>query len=121
MFYIIPKINPDGSDEYLRDPRQPADPNLMKFDDDEDGLKDEDGADDLNGDGIISRMRIRDEKGPLKTSPDDPRLMVERSIDEKGEWRIIGPEGLDNDEDGDINEDPPGARITVTNRNYPAF
>jgi hypothetical protein len=121
VFYIIPKINPDGSDEYLRDPRQPPDPNLKKFDDDDDGLEDEDGADDLNGDGIITTMRIRDEKGPLKTSPKDPRLMVERGIDEKGEWRIIGPEGLDNDGDGQLNEDPPGHAITVTNRNYPAF
>jgi hypothetical protein len=121
VFYIIPKINPDGSDAYLRDPREPADPDLKPFDDDEDGLADEDGADDLNGDGIISQMRIRDEEGPLKTSPTDPRLMVERGIDEPGEWRIIGREGLDNDGDGAINEDPPGARITVTNRNYPAY
>jgi hypothetical protein len=57
----------------------------------------------------------------LKTSPDDPRLMVERAIDEPGEWRIVGPEGLDNDDDGKINEDIPGKRVTVTNRNYPAY
>jgi murein tripeptide amidase MpaA len=120
VFYIVPKINPDGSDEYLRDPRQPP-PSLKKFDDDGDGLEDEDGPDDLNNDGIITMMRIRDDKGSLKTSTKDPRLMVKRGINEKGEWRIIGPEGLDNDGDGDLNEDPPGYRITVTNRNYPAF
>ncbi len=121
VFYIVPKINPDGSEEYLRDPREPPEPNLKKFDDDEDGLEDEDGPDDLNKDGIITTMRIRDEKGSYKTSPKDPRLMVERGINEKGEWRLIGPEGLDNDGDGELNEDPPGHRITVTNRNYPAF
>lgn len=120
-FYIIPKINPDGSDAYLRDPRQPPEPGLKKVDDDGDGALDEDGPEDLNDDGIISLMRIRDDSGPLVTSLKDPRLMVERGIDEKGEWRIIGREGLDNDKDGEINEDPPGSRTTVTNRNYPAF
>jgi hypothetical protein len=121
VFYILPKINPDGSDAYLAKPGAPVDPGLKKVDDDGDGLLDEDGPEDLNGDGIISTMRIRDENGPLKTSPKDPRLMVPRRIDEKGEWRIIGPEGIDNDKDGRINEDPPGSARTVTNRNYPAF
>ncbi len=121
VFYILPKINPDGSDSYLRSPSDPIDPNLKKVDDDEDGLLDEDGPDDLNGDGIISIMRIRDENGPLITSPKDARLMSRRGIDQKGEWRIIGPEGLDNDQDGRINEDPPGRARTVSNRNYPAY
>ena len=121
VFYVIPKINPDGSDAYLKKPGEPMDPNLKKADDDGDGLLDEDGAEDLNGDGVITLMRIRDEKGPLKTSPKDSRLMIERKIDEKGEWRIIGPEGIDNDKDGKINEDPPGSTSSVSNRNYPAF
>jgi murein tripeptide amidase MpaA len=121
VFYILPKINPDGSDFYLHRPSDPVDPNLKKVDDDEDGLFDEDGPDDLNGDGIISIMRIRDENGPLITSSEDPRLMSKRGIDRKGEWRIIGPEGVDNDKDGRINEDPPGRERTVSNRNYPAY
>jgi len=120
VFYIVPKVNPDGSDAYLRKPGDPL-PNLTKVDDDGDGLLDEDSAEDLNGDGIISLMRIADVKGPLKTSPKDARLMVQRKIDEKGEWRIIGPEGTDNDGDGRINEDPPGSTRTVSNRNYHAY
>ncbi len=121
VFYIVPKVNPDGSDAYLRKPGEPVSPNYIKVDDDDDGLLDEDGAEDLNGDGIISTMRIRDEKGPLKTSPNDSRLMVKRDIDEKGDWRIIGPEGIDNDDDGKINEDPPGSARTVSNRNFHAY
>jgi len=121
VFYIVPKINPDGSDVHLRKPGDPVEPNLKKVDDDGDGLLDEDDREDLNGDGLITLMRIRDENGPMKTSPKDSRLMVQRKIDEKGEWRIIGPEGLDNDKDGRINEDPPGSAVTVTNRNYPAY
>ncbi len=121
VFYIVPKINPDGSDSYLRKPGDAIDPSLKKFDDDEDEALDEDGPEDLNGDGLITVMRIRDTEGPYKTSPDDPRLLVKREIDEPGEWRVVGPEGVDNDEDGEINEDPPGRRNTVSNRNYPAF
>ncbi len=120
-FYILPKINPDGSDAYLRKPGDPVDPAMKKVDDDGDGLLDEDGPEDLNGDGIISQMRVRDEKGPFKTDPKDPRLMVQRRFDEKGEWRVVGPEGLDNDKDGRTNEDPPGGARSVTNRNYPAY
>jgi len=121
VFYILPKINPDGSDSYLRKPGSPTPEGLIKVDDDEDGVQDEDGTEDLNQDGIISTMRIRDNNGDWKSSSKDNRLMQQRKIDEKGEWRIIGPEGLDNDEDGKINEDPPGRAATVSNRNYPAY
>jgi len=121
VFYILPKINPDGSDEYLRKPGNPPDPGLKKNDDDGDDLLDEDPAEDLNGDGLITIMRIRDENGPLKSALKDARLMVQRKIDEKGEWRILGPEGIDNDGDGRINEDSPGSARSVSNRNYPAY
>jgi hypothetical protein len=121
VFYILPKINPDGSDIYLRDPNEPPDPNYRKVDDDDDGLLDEDPVEDLNKDGIINLMRIRDDDGSYRTHPEDPRLMVERKAGEKGEWRILGTEGIDNDKDGRLNEDPPGRWRTVSNRNYPAY
>ncbi len=121
VFYILPKINPDGSDAYLRDPSDPVEPGIKKVDDDKDGLLDEDPDEDLNKDGIISLMRIRDENGTHKTSPKDARLMVERGAGEKADWRILGSEGLDNDGDGKINEDPYGMDRTVSNRNYPAY
>jgi len=91
VFYIVPKVNPDGSDAYLAKPGTPADPALEKADDDGDGQLDEDAPDDLNGDGIVSVMRIRDENGPLKTSPKDPRLMVTRRIDEKASGASSDP------------------------------
>jgi hypothetical protein len=121
VFYVIPRVNPDGSEEYLRKPGAPVDPNTKKFDDDGDGRLDEDLAEDLNGDGIISVMRIRDDNGQYVTSPKDPRLLVPRKLGEKGEWRILGTEGTDNDDDGKLNEDPPGKATTVTNRNYPSY
>jgi len=121
VFYILPKINPDGSDAYLRPPGVAPEPGLKPVDDDEDGKLDEDSPEDLNGDGVISVMRVRDSSGGLITSEKDGRLMVPRKLDGEGEWRILGPEGLDNDNDQSLNEDPPGSADTVSNRNYPAY
>lgn len=121
IFYVLPKINPDGSDAYLRKPGATLPADLIQVDDDEDGNKDEDGPEDLDKDGIISIMRIKDSKGDWTSSDLDRRLMRRRKPDEKGTWRILGPEGLDNDKDGRINEDPPGRANTVSNRNYPAY
>jgi hypothetical protein len=53
-------------------------------------------------------MRKRDPFGEYKTDPDDPRLLARILPGEKGEWTILGDEGLDNDGDGAINEDPEG-------------
>jgi hypothetical protein len=85
-------------------------------DDDKDGLFDEDSYDDLDGDGFISQMRIRDPNGSLKTDPTEPRLMIEVKEGEKGEWTLLGQEGIDNDDDGALNEDAEG--YVDPNRNW---
>jgi hypothetical protein len=114
--YIMPKLNPDGSDHYLKNPDRMRS-SVRPHDGDRDGLKDEDPPEDLDGDGYITMIRVKDELGPMKTSPDDPRLMVERKEDEKGEWRVY-TEGTDNDGDGDFNEDGVGG--LDINRNWPS-
>lgn len=114
--YIMPKFNPDGSDHYLTKPDSMRS-SVRPYDDDGDSLLDEDPPEDLNGDGYITLMRVRDEMGEWKTSPDDPRLMVRRKEDEKGEWRVYS-EGIDNDGDGLFNEDGVGG--LDINRNWPA-
>ncbi len=119
-FYIMPKLNPDGSDRAITKPDSLRSV-VRPFDDDGDGRVDEDPAEDLDGDGYITRMRIRDETGPLKTSPEDARLMVsrEQGVDPgnwKGEWRVY-TEGIDNDNDGKFNEDGVGG--LDINRNFP--
>jgi len=77
-------------------------------DDDRDGLVDEDGPDDLDGDGSITTMRKRDPFGQFRTDAEDARLMVRIKPGEQGEWTMLGAEGLDNDGDGRVNEDPEG-------------
>ncbi len=117
-FYILPVVNVDGRWHFFADP---SGYNLgrsgrVPYDDDHDGLVDEDGVEDLDGDGEILQMRIKDPFGRWKTSPDDPRVMVRVKPGEKGEWTRLGEEGIDNDGDGRINEDGPG--YLDMNRNY---
>ncbi|MBC7363264.1 MAG: peptidase M14 [Candidatus Aminicenantes bacterium] len=117
-FYIVPTMNPDSRDYFLH---QPADSNsprsgLVPYDDDRDGQLDEDGPDDLDGDGSITYMRKRVPDGNYKTSPENPLVMVPCKPGEKGEFILLGTEGIDNDGDGLINEDGPGGYDM--NRNF---
>jgi len=81
---------------------------LVPMDNDRDGLYDEDKYDDLNNDGIISMMRRKSPYGTFNTDPKDPRRMIRVKPGEKGEWEILGQEGIDNDGDGQVNEDGVG-------------
>lgn len=117
-FYIIPIVNVDNRAHFFSDPSDCNDHRSARvpYDDDRDGLVDEDDVDDLDGDNEILEMRIRDPYGKYKTDPEDPRLMVRIKPGEKGEWTRLGEEGIDNDGDGRINEDGPG--YLDMNRNY---
>ena len=119
-FYIVPTINPDGRAYWFTGPNTTSSSRSGKSprDDDRDGLFDEDGYDDINGDGQITQMRKKDPNGRFKLSPDDPRLLVPVKPGEKGEYEQLGLEGIDNDGDGQVNEDPPGGYDM--NRNWPA-
>jgi len=114
--YVMPKLNPDGSDHYLTKPDAMRS-SVRPYDSDGDGLFDEDPPEDLDGDGYILTMRVKDETGPMKTSKKDRRLLERCEEDEKGEWRIYS-EGIDNDGDGSYNEDGVGG--LDINRNWPA-
>ncbi len=83
--------------------------NANPTDDDNDGRVDEDGPEDLNGDGYITVMRVPTAGGEYVADPEEPRLM-KRADPKKGEtgaFRLLA-EGIDNDGDGFVNEDPPG-------------
>jgi hypothetical protein len=111
VLYLVPTINPDGRDRWLHGPHNPhtSRTGLKPVDDDHDGLFDEDDVDDLDGDGSITQMRRRDPNGRWRPHPDYPdQLMVQAPEDQKGEYTLLGWEGLDNDGDGRVNEDPAG-------------
>jgi hypothetical protein len=117
-FYVIPSVNVDGRYHFFHDPNDPSSNRSIRIpkDDDRDGLVDEDGPDDLDGDGNICTMRKKDPFGMWKTDPEEPRLMVRIKPGEKGEWTILGEEGIDNDGDGRVNED--GEGYVDGNRNW---
>jgi hypothetical protein len=119
-FYLLPTINPDARDRWFHGPANPHSfrTGLVPVDIDRDGQLDEDGYDDLNGDGSITMMRIKDPHGRYKPHPQFPEhLMVQAAPDEQGEYSMLGWEGIDRDGDGRINEDPEGGYDM--NRNWP--
>lgn len=121
-FYIAPSVNPDSNNLFVTAPARSLRNNQRPYDDDGDGSLDEDAAEDINGDGIITMMRKKDpEEGTMVVLPDDPRIMARpnREKGEKGEYKVWRSEGIDNDGDGKINEDGRGG-VNV-NRNYPAY
>jgi hypothetical protein len=119
-FYIVPTVNPDGRDYWFHGPNTTHSSRSGKrpHDDDRDGLVDEDGYDDLDGDGQVTQMRRKRPDGRYKISPEDPRLLVPAKPGEPGGYELLGAEGIDNDGDGRVNEDPPGGYDM--NRNWPA-
>ncbi len=106
-FYIAPTINPD-SREYFTEVGVPPRSGLAPRDNDRDGLFDEDGYDDLNNDKTITQMRRRSPDGNFIEDPKDRRRMIRATPGEKGEYEMLGYEGIDNDGDGMVNEDGPG-------------
>lgn len=107
--YIVPRPSPDASQRVAAKVLHHNATNSRPTDADRDGLVDEDGPEDLNGDGIISQMRIGDPSGAWMPHPNDPRVLVkaEASKNEQGRYRVE-VEGIDNDGDEQWNEDGPG-------------
>ncbi|MCB2199092.1 hypothetical protein KQI63_06775 [bacterium] len=117
-FYMVPVVNVDSRWRFFEDPSYYNRGRTARvgYDDDRDGLIDEDDYEDLDGDGEILQMRIKDPFGRYRSHPDDPRIMERVESGEQGEWTILGREGIDNDGDGELNEDPVG--YLDMNRNF---
>lgn len=114
VFYIFPSVNPDGRDLWLHVGAR-ARSGQAPVDDDNDGEYDEDGPEDLDGDGEPGSMFIKVErgKGTHRMNDKGDRLVpikknIEGKPDELGDYKYIGSEGIDNDGDGRYNEDTGG-------------
>jgi murein tripeptide amidase MpaA len=100
-FYVVPRLNPDGAELALSDrPRfVRSSVRPYPFQQRRKGLHEED----VDGDGRILMMRVKDSNGAWKPHPDDPRLMVRREPDEQpsedGFYRVF-PEGVLEGYDG---------------------
>lgn len=114
-FRVIPDASPDATNRAG---------NATPADDDQDGATDEDGPDDLDGDGRIGWMRVPDAAGDFaadakQDDPAKPAPAPERADAVAGKapvWRMV-PEGRDDDGDRLFNEDGPGG--PDVSRNFP--
>ena len=82
-FYIIPRPSPDASEAFFQRPLREREGNLRNTRDSRDPDA-KDPAEDLNGDGMITMMRVADDAGHWMAHPDDPRILIPANH-EKGE------------------------------------
>jgi hypothetical protein len=117
VFYFVPRLNPDGAEAMFARVKWDRKTNDRPFDDDNDGLTDEDGPEDLNGDGYVTVMRVPDPGGAYLVDPEEARLLkrADASKGERGAFKLY-TEGTDQDGDGFFNEDGPGG--VDLNRNF---
>jgi len=105
-FYVFPNMSPDATEQYFASVKYERSGNATATDDDRDGRLNEDDADDLDGNGKITWMRVKSLTGKYKVNSDDPRslILADPLKGETGTYLLL-PEGIDNDKDGSINED----------------
>ena len=115
-WYILPVGNPDAAWNYFKKPLRMDPRNARPHNDDMDDQVDEDGCEDLDGNGIITMMRVKEPGAQWIPVEGEPRLMkkADWSKGEKGIYNLYS-EGIDNDNDGQINEDGPGGVNTGIN------
>ncbi len=102
--YVILTINPDALDVVVNEGNHWLRKNLRPYDNDGDTFFGEDDAEDVDGDGHISEFYVY-----IKDYPAE-----EPGIED---YDYSYREGIDNDEDGLLNEDEVG--LVDLNRNYP--
>ena len=117
-WYILPIGNPDAYARFFTRPLWSDPGNGRLFNDDTDDQTDEDGYNDLDGNGIITRMRVKAHDGTWVPVEGEPRLMrkADAAKGERGIYKLY-TEGIDDDGDGQYNEDVPGG--TNINNNFP--
>lgn len=123
VFYFIPRITVDGSEHYLTTPhtlRSSMHP-WPKDEEDKPGLY----PHDIDGDGKILQMRVKNPDGAWKVSKKDPRAMIRRRPDDMGSpgetYYDVYSEGLVREHDPDLPvKHAPGKYRLDFNRQYPA-
>jgi murein tripeptide amidase MpaA len=115
--YAVPRIAVDGADYWLKTPHSVRSSlRMYPWDEPRPGFT----PDDVDGDGHILSMRVKDPTGSWKVSELDPRIMTKRKVDEEGgDYYRLMREGLLNDWNGrDVRNAPPKYGLDM-NRNSP--
>ena len=119
VFYILPRVSPDGAEVYLTTPASLRSvPRMYPEPEQQPGLV----LQDINGDGEILLMRQKSLYGDWKISSKDSRMMERRLPDEEdGEYYRIYQEGLihKTEENGVEIQVAPAKWGLDLNRNFP--
>ncbi len=120
VFYVIPRLNPDGAERGLEERRFiRSSVRPYPHDQQDDGLR----VEDIDGDGRVLYMRVEDPVGAWRRHPDEPRLLVRREPvdgpDDGPFYRLLG-EGRIENYDGVTIKIPPPLEGLDLNRNFPA-
>ena len=118
LFYVLPRMSPDGAESVLstgrivrsnpRDRREHAPvPRWMQRD--------------VDGDGAVLSMRRQDPAGEYVEDPDLPGVMVPRRLEDKGPFYKVWPEGVIENYDATHVPDPNflSDNDVDLNRNFP--
>jgi murein tripeptide amidase MpaA len=117
-FYVIPRLNPDGAELALAERPRYVRSSVRAYPltEPEDGLHSED----VDGDGRILTMRVRDPNGNWKPHSEERALMVRRDPDEDGgEYYRLFPEGTIKNYDGVLIKLAAPLESLDINRNFP--
>jgi hypothetical protein len=108
-FYVFPDVSPDATEQYFSNLKYERTVNTRSTDNDRDFVFDEDPYEDLNRDGLITLLRVKDPSGKFTESDEDKRVMVPADLSkgQSGNY-LVYSEGIDNDKDDNFNEDGPG-------------
>ncbi|MEJ1931392.1 M14 family metallopeptidase [Nostoc sp. NIES-2111] len=121
VFYVCPRVNPDGAElaladkpKFLRSSTRPY-PHDDKYNE---GLV----MEDMDGDGRVLLMRIPDDNGAWKVCPSEPRLLVRREPTETGGqyYRVLSEGWIENYNGVEIKVQRPKEGLDL-NRNFPAL
>lgn len=119
-FYICPRLNPDGADRALADAPEYLRSGTRAYPE-PDPLPKGFRWRDIDGDGRILMMRLRDPHGAWKVSPEDPRLLIPRDpVETGGTYYRLLCEGEIVDYDGVTIPDTETTANLDFNRNFPA-
>jgi hypothetical protein len=94
--YVIPRMNPDGAELAFTLTAYELPYKPFRGDAAGGGLSIRERGADLNGDGLVTLMRVRDPEGTLIADAGEPRLMrpADRSKAERGMYKVF-IEGID--------------------------
>lgn len=118
LFYVVPRISPDGAEAVLTTGRSvrsvPRDERVERG-------RPRWLIGDVDGDGLALAMRVEDPGGELVESRELPGLLVERTLEDEGPFYKLYPEGTIEHFDGKTIPSPNflGDNPIDLNRNFP--